>query len=427
MMRRVLVLLAVMSCGCGVAVAEDNFIRQWNSSVTPDKYEIDQYARKATIKAGSTAIFKFEAFDLDTAYPYGPGEIAIEIDWDGAGQVDVMVVADPASGRVYGAKNVLWLDLWGAASSTIRQVNISGNLASGPGGMVWANSIIGPVTVGGNQAGTISATGSITGNISIAGQLGAGISASSITGTITAAGVGTHSGNITANPGNLTAVNIGGRMNGNISVGGSLTGSIAIAGPLGGKIEIGGSVAEGRQIQVGSVLDGDTVRTGIGVGGDLGGTITVASLVGNGIERDPGVFVGGDVSGTGKITVSGDGTYGWVAVNGAHNGEIAVGGDLSGYVRLGYPSGAAHNGIVTIGGDLGGGTPQWSDPSARVYGTLNGEIRVLGALYRTASADYDIEVTSGLGTGGAIAIDWDGWDASDAWDPNATVQIGAQT
>jgi len=426
-----------MTCGLCLVVMSStafaetrNWIYQYNTiaggPAAGTHYTINQGEETVYIKAGFASAskrFKFEARteELQSGQwvDIGPGDIdviMIDPSVSDPGSVIIEVNGDPSKSHVYGAADLRKISLpTGATAYThIWRIRIAGNL--GADGMSDCDQID-LVEVGGDLLNRLDALGSIGNSITISGILGAAISGSSITGTITAAGAGTHTGSITARNGNLTAVNIGGRMNGNISVAGSLTQ---------GKILVAGSVADGRVIQVGEVLDGDPAPN-IAVG-SLGGTIRVASLVGDGSGYDPNIQVAGNVTATGEIVVDGDATYGWIIANGELDGNITIGGDLKlRYVRVGYPDGGTHNGNITIGGDLGGGTTERLYANAWVCGTLNGEIRVLGSLYPTAGTAPEIEVTGGLGASGAVSIDWDGWDASDAWDPDATVKIGAQT
>jgi hypothetical protein len=233
-----------------VARGENNFIRQWNVDIPPSKYDIDQVQRKVTIKEGSLEdIFKFEAFDLDTSYPYDPGVInQIVIDADGAGVVKLMVAGDPQCARHFGARDVYTIDLWNTLSAELVLLRVSGNLGEWAG--VVVDDISGDLSVGGDLLGSISAdsgsgdititgdaaygivfSGGTSGDILIGGTHIGGIGADSA-GDITISGAGPHSGPITLRHSYSRCLTINGDMTGNIDVGGALTGSIVIGGDV---------------------------------------------------------------------------------------------------------------------------------------------------------------------------------------------------
>ncbi len=84
------------------------------------------------------------------------------------------------------------------------------------------------------------------------------------------------------------------------------------------------------------------------------------------------------------------------------------------------------NGRLEITGSVARATP---GPAITIgvfdiQDNLFGELRVSGSLQHNPGFDPDITVVGGIASGGAIAIDWDGYHPNDRWDPNAVITVG---
>jgi hypothetical protein len=281
-----------MACTAAV-LGEYNFIRQWNANVPPDKYEIDQDARRVTIKAGSFYVFKFEAFDLDTDFPYDPGVIKeIVIDQDGAGLVQVAVIGDPSTGREYGARDVKKLDLTRAFPGYIVRFKIAGDL--GQSAATVADHIaesggLPPLfSVGGNVLSEVFVD-DCSADVTIGGNCTAMLSLGNLTGDVAINGDGPHAGAISLSSSYGGAISVNGTLNGNITVNGALNGSITIHGSLAGSAGITGDFN-------GLLTVDDNVSGSVSTTGDLRGSVWVKGAI----------PTGGSISVTGDILDNGD-------------------------------------------------------------------------------------------------------------------------
>lgn len=133
----------------------------------------------------------------------------------------------------------------------------------------------------------------------------------------------------------------------------------------------------------------------ITIGGQMLGNITAYTL-GN-------VTVNGLGTHTGDITVQQQSYSGNVFLNGTYAGDMSFTPALSGKVTLGSLAG-----------------------SLKVNGTLSGEVRINGSLLNGAQAN-DVWVTTGIGSGGAITVDYNGWQEGDDWAADAVVRVGGAT
>lgn len=252
-------------------MAQTNHIRQWGS-VPSTSYEINQIDKTVTIKTGSTSIFKFEAYILETGEP---GEIdMIQTDDDGAGQVLLMVRGDPSGGRTYGAAVLKGIDLrYDTSVSKLQGVLIRDGLGQPYGisvhqvlnyitvdgdldGYLSAASGSGDISIGGTSHSYMSFADHMTGAITIGGQMLGNIHATTL-GDITVNGVGTHTGDITAGAAYGGTISIAGTyagdmsftpsLSGTVTFLGSLSGSLKVDGQLSGQVRINGSLVNGAQ------------------------------------------------------------------------------------------------------------------------------------------------------------------------------------
>lgn len=85
------------------------------------------------------------------------------------------------------------------------------------------------------------------------------------------------------------------------------------------------------------------------------------------------------------------------------------------------------DGIVSIGGDLYTADSNAVVPAWYVSGNLNGQILIDGSLIDDSDAEPEIDIDGVIASTGAIAIDYDGYDAADTWESGAEIDVGAST
>ncbi len=136
------------------------------------------------------------------------------------------------------------------------------------------------------------------------------------------------------------------------------------------------------------------------------GPITVDGLLlGNITGRTLGnVTLNGTGTHTGNITVEQQNYGGTISINGTYGGMMSFTPALTG--------------TVSLLGNLAG--------SVKVNGSLSGQVRINGSLLNGSQAN-DVWVTTTISPTGAIAVDYDGWDAGHDWAVGAVVRVGSTT
>ncbi len=162
----------------------------------------------------------------------------------------------------------------------------------------------------------------------------------------------------------LAPICIGGNLDAELDIDGACSGDITVAGNVGGHLRIGTAGTD-----------------------DFSGVLSAGSLVADGNKF---FAIAGDVTDTACITVTGEFNHRMSA------GDIAGDVDIQGSFTGGY----IHAG-----------------------GAVTAEIRIKGAFSGPDDA-YDISCAS-LGSQGAVAIDWDGYNAADDWNSGARVLVGS--
>lgn len=241
-------------------------------------------------------------------------------------------------------------------------------------------ALFGPVWVGQGVHGTVTC-----GTVNEDGQLDIHGPAD---GTFHLAGVSGHVKFWNGMGGTLTATAV--NADGEFVVAGSaqgqgLTGTATFTGNVnrGGLIDITGSAG-----LAGSVTTANMLGT-IHVATDASGLLSIGTLGDPNDPNDPNAIVRID----GGLTSDGH-----VIVGTALRGRLEVRGDV-------------HK--TTVG------------PAIRVGADVTGQIRVYGSLYDDVNEAYEINVRGAMPFPGAIAIDWDGDQESDVWEPGAVIRIGA--
>ncbi|MGD8454210.1 MAG: hypothetical protein PVJ57_20540 [Phycisphaerae bacterium] len=410
-------------------------------------------------------------------------------DGEGLGEIKSITVASGVNGTVYlyvaresggaGAVDVKLLDLSGAWSSRLMELDITGDLAED--GDVVVDYINGPVSVGGTVLNDVHIA-TFDGDFSCDAMQDFTAASSSVV----------HQGNLlvrgpydrsiyvsgsTSPESGQGWIRIWGDMSGTIEITGSLhylTIGEHYLGDLLGEIVVGGdagAVDLRDHLPAGGTLDiaGDVTQI-VSIGGDLGGRVHIGGVLG-GPASAGGLEIWGSVVSTGQVNVDGDATS-KIAVGNEQGGGIVIGGNLAyafwtesgempGELKVGSVSGditinqegdedftgtikVLHNmsgtlrtagmqGEVLIGDDLDGeilidgdldGEISIGGDLADPYGDLSGgHIVVDGSL--TAEAGIYIEGTVDLSVGGPfVAVDYDGWDAADTWVSGGVIGVG---
>ena len=137
--------------------------------------------------------------------------------------------------------------------------------------------------------------------------------------------------------------------------------------------------------------------------GDVNGAITIDALQGG---EDGYVHVAGDLNE--DLTVT------WTGA--PFNGLIEIDEDVNALIDLNHDA----DGVVHVHGDLNG------DGAIHVHEDLNGKVLIDGSLLDTV-ADPEIDIDGSVGAGGAVAVDYDGWQTGDEWEDGATITVGDTT
>jgi hypothetical protein len=305
--------------------------------------------------------------------------------------------------------------------STSAPITIGDPIAGGSftGTINVARAVLSPITINGPCAGTMNlstltywdspVSAAITvGSVSTTGVIRVG---SSLTGSVTVnerlRGVLHIQGSATYGGGDaLGPIHVGGSLTGQIIVNGALRNATLEEDPLAASAEI---TVGGNVTSTGSVTVAQSVQRPVTVTGTCSGLVDLATLGNTTYPVSGAVTVGGVASG------------GIVRVNSSLTGPLAVNQNLNGTVDIaGSPTygGGNASGLITVGGDVGG--------SLHVAGQLTSGIRINGSLLNGPNA-YDIDVTGGMGSSGAITVDYDGWHAGHDWASGATVCVNGTT
>jgi len=232
-----------------------------------------------------------------------------------------------------------------------------------------------------------------------------------------------------AHPGWLELVTISGdlgrtggvhvvRFNNHVGVHGDILGNILASSCL-GNFSIAGDVLASIEIY--------TISGSFAIHGDLLAPFdarTLADFAVNGAGPHTGditvkyaypddLTIAGDYAGDMSFL---QGISGQLVVEADLTGSITAAGDLTGSITV--QDDVAADGLIAVGGDL--------DGFIKIDDALAGQIRVHGSLLNGPEVN-DIWVGTGLDTTGAIAVDYDGWDASDTWASGAVVRVGQTT
>jgi hypothetical protein len=268
---------------------------------------------------------------------------------------------------------------------------VSGDLQGGT--VTTFGNVYGKITVGGPMAGPVVSAGDIqSGNINVDGVVQGGyiITHGSLVGDITIGG-----------PMSGPAVSTGNNQYGNINVNdsmmggfittyGSVTGDINVNGPVSGPVVSGannqdGTITVDAPVQGGSITTGGTVTGNITIGGPLNGPVVSGANNQDGTIKFFVPLQGGRVvtigNMNGMVTIKGPVQGGVIATNGAINGNMTIGGPLSGQIV----SVGNINGNVTISGGLQSGR-------IAALGSILGNLRISGT----------IDIQSALISGGSI-------------------------
>jgi hypothetical protein len=314
-----------------------------------------------TVEITAAGTYYFQSYDGET-----PADInRIWVQEEGVeGAVTIHIYQDPEDGEGPGAAAVKQIDLSNATESSIGRLYISANLATT--GDVLCDNITGDITVGGNIAtGGDVICGDITGDISVGGNLG---------------------------------------------VIGILETKLA-ADTISGDIVITGIITSGDRLEAGTLDDLTVGSTSGRIQGEIEVTGNYDAEMNMNRPLDGKITIGGNLTGT-------------VNVNNNMPGNITVGEDLAVPGRI-YVSGLAGTGspyvAVEVKGDVSGEGGE--APAIEFAQAVGGVIAIDGSLYNVVSEGPEIQVNA-LGTHGAIAIDYDGWDDGDDWQNGASVKVG---
>jgi hypothetical protein len=417
-MKRLLIYTALVVLSVTSVHAETrNRIYQWNNTYNIDEdpldpnptyLSIDQFTQEVTIVLGITdETFVFEARTQELQgqewVDIGPGDIdLIQANVD-AGDVTITIL--PTGVHTWGAQHVkeINLDATGV-TGVIAGINISGNIAT-TGDAVCQN-ITGAINIGGNlgvagilhtklSATTASGPITINGTIVLYDRLEAGT-----LGDVTIYGSGTTpvQGDIRITNSYSGTLFIDHRFDGDLTIGdpndpndpndpyvvSDLTGEVNIAGIRMGKTLVTGDVASGALIAVrsGGTEMGDALYNAIEIQGSLAGRVDV----------------NGHLYGAGRITI-GEGA----SQTDPNTPAIHIHGSLR------------HEGTIQV-------------PRIAIGDELAGVIAIDGGLENVTTNGPEIQVGSldpnDPNSLGAIAIDYDGYQAAHEWDPNAVIKVG---
>jgi len=434
--------LVIFLCCCTLCAAQAHGqIRKWGGDGSD--YVISQQER--TIRIFGTGTYKFEAVSAGSLTDISWIRVYPAVN----GTVTVYVARDPEQGTGPGARDVQEVDLSGASNGVLAELLISADYGElGPMRVASA----GVLTIGGAVLNDIIVEDAITGDITITGLLEADISCDAmedltvVAGTVNAPTItirGPYADFIYIQndsvPGTL----------GRLEVQGELSGTVRILNNLGGG-EIAGDLM--GAIHVGAHLTGNLDLFGdLGSGPGLGALLIYGGQYGNvhltGTLR--GALFAGGVAG--DITIDGSVAPGAsIEANSGISGNVQVGADMSGIIQVIGEAGVT--GDVYVGGNLAGvfevlPRPLNPEDPANLYGSL--EIgRNLSGLISVQKELWDVNqdlsgghiiingafessgrIELGIGLHGAtefICVDYDGYNSSDWWDPNACVRIGLE-
>jgi hypothetical protein len=206
-----------------------------------------------------------------------------------------------------------------------------------------------------------------------------GITASTVTDT---SGVGLQIGGEMADWINLGADNVGG--------------SITI-GVLSGTLQTAHDCSSAFNIPQ---LPGKLIIGSPAAGGSFSGTMQGESWLAS--EVPSCVNIRGDITSSASILLNGD----W--------GQHLSAQNIAGLIEINGSS-------VRVSDDpLMGGM-------MNISGTLDNEIRIHGRFESVVNVVNEISITDVMGTGGAVTVDWNGYDAGDDWMSGAQVAVHAST
>ncbi|MGD8453079.1 MAG: hypothetical protein PVJ57_14770 [Phycisphaerae bacterium] len=461
--RDVLVLVAALLLS-DICLANGSIIQRWGPM-----------DGECTINnaAGTVDIHSAGTFKLESRNGTEPGVInSVSVDNGVIGPVCVYIARNAAEGGGPGASDVKQINLSGATSSRLMQLDITGDLAEL--GDVVVDAIAGSVEVGGAVLNDVR-IGVLDGDFRCDAMgdftaIGASIGPPWLhVGNILVRGPYDGSiyvfGSITSSPG-VDGIRIWGDMSGSVEVtgdlnsilvgewyGGDVLGDIAVGGDV-GSVEVRGDIAASGTLDVGgSVMDL------VLISGDLAGAVYVDyDLSGNPMLG--GLEVVGSVTSSGRISVDED-VLSTIVIMEEQAGEIVVGGALEGrlFTEYGEMPGTLTVGecqgsvsISTEGGeDFTGNITVAQDVSGVLHTAgMYGEILIGGDMHGTLYVDGDLADPAGDLSGGHviingslwddtvcifgtvvleeggpfIAVDYDGWHDSDEWAYGACIRVG---